>query len=195
VTSLNFGNSPFRVQQGPVFFGGHHRNGRGFDNRGFGNRGFVNPFFGSVVAVPYPVYVMEPGIDDSMEQVQQMEPEDYRGGLTIFDRRGSGTQEYSRPVPQRRREEAAEEEDYRTRPAPEPAPQQEAAEQPRTLLVFKDGHQREVANYAIVGPTLYDLSKGRSQKVALAELDLPATVKQNDQRGVEFQLPMASRAD
>ena len=61
--------------------------------------------------------------------------------------------------------------------------------QPSTLLIFKDGHQQEVSNYAIVGATLYDLSDGRTKKVQLADLDLTATVKQNDQRGVEFQLP------
>jgi hypothetical protein len=33
------------------------------------------------------------------------------------------------------------------------------------------------------------LSDGRSKKVALAELDVSATVKQNDDRGVEFKLP------
>jgi hypothetical protein len=61
--------------------------------------------------------------------------------------------------------------------------------QPSTLLIFKDGHQQEISNYAIVGSTLYELSDGRSKKVQLADLDLPATVKENDQRGVEFQLP------
>src|SRR6266700_8380190 len=79
VTSLNFGRTPFRSPR-PIPFGfRHHR-----------NPGFVNPFFGGVVAVPYayPVYVMEPGVDDSMEE------EDYRGGPTIFDRRGSGEADY-----------------------------------------------------------------------------------------------------
>jgi len=196
VTSLNFGNAPFRFQQHPVFSGNRHRNG-------FGNQRLGNPFYGNVVAMPYayPVYVMEPGVDDSMEQ---MEPEDYRGGPTIFDRRGPGD-DYSRPAPRHHRQaertnREEDEEDYRATPAREsavqqPAPEQEAAEQPRTLLVFKDGRQREVANYAIVGATLYDFSEGRTQKVALAELDLQATVKQNDQRGVEFQLPAASRVN
>jgi hypothetical protein len=52
-----------------------------------------------------------------------------------------------------------------------------------------------VMNYAIVGTTLYDLSEARTKKVALAELDLPATVKQNDDRGVEFRLPAGVRAN
>jgi hypothetical protein len=61
------------------------------------------------------------------------------------------------------------------------------------LLIFKDGHQQEISNYAIVGSTLYDLSEGRSKKVQLADLDLQATVKENDERGVEFQLPAQAR--
>ena len=61
------------------------------------------------------------------------------------------------------------------------------------MLVYKDGHQTEVVNYAIVGETLYELNDGRAKKVALAELDLSATEKQNDERGVDFRLPPATK--
>jgi hypothetical protein len=67
-----------------------------------------------------------------------------------------------------------------------------ASDQPQTVLVFKDGHQLEVANYAIVGSTLYDLTDGRHHKIGLAELDLTATAKQNDDRGIDFQVPAHS---
>lgn len=89
-------------------------------------------------------------------------------------------------------------EDYRaelTRPtekssehSPEPV-----VSQPSTVLIFKDGHQQEVSNYAIVGGTLYDLSAGYSKKLQLEDLDLTATTKENDQRGVEFQLPTTTK--
>jgi hypothetical protein len=69
-------------------------------------------------------------------------------------------------------------------PAPEPV-----VAQPATVLVFKDGHTAEVQNYAIVGQTLFELGDGRTRKIQLAELDLPATQKANDDRGVDFQLP------
>jgi hypothetical protein len=184
VTSPNFGNTPlqfqqFQFRQRPFFSSRRHR-----------NSGFASPFFGNVVAVPYayPVYVSDPGVDDSMEE------EDYRGGPTIFDRRGSGTWEDYRP------ERRDRDEDYRvTAPAEtapsEPAPQAEVAHQPRTVLVFKDGRQLEIMNYAIVGPTLFDLSDGTTRKVALAELDLPATMKQNDDRGVDFQVPAGAKGN
>jgi len=71
-----------------------------------------------------------------------------------------------------------------------PAPPEETS-QPSipTVLVFKDGHQLEVQNYAIVGTTLYDLTEGHRRKVALSELDLTATSQQNDDRGIDFHLP------
>jgi hypothetical protein len=53
----------------------------------------------------------------------------------------------------------------------------------------------EVANYAIVGSTLYDLTGGHRQKIALADLDLSATAKQNDDRGIDFQVPGAAEAN
>lgn len=65
--------------------------------------------------------------------------------------------------------------------------------QPSTVLVFKDGHQSDVINYAIVGDTLFDFADGRARKILLADLDLPATQKANDDRGVDFQIPTAAR--
>jgi hypothetical protein len=75
-------------------------------------------------------------------------------------------------------------------PSPAPEPDERAvAAQPNTVLIFKDGHKSEVQNYAIVGATLFDFSEGRSRKILLADLDLPATQKANDERGVDFQVP------
>jgi len=78
------------------------------------------------------------------------------------------------------------------------APASAAAKQPKhehdaspvepTVLVFRDGHKLEVTNYAIMGQTLYVFDT-RTQKIALGDLDVPATIKANDDRGVEFQLP------
>jgi hypothetical protein len=73
---------------------------------------------------------------------------------------------------------------------PDPAPPQAP-----TILIFKDGHQLEVANYAIVNQTLYDLTPGHPRRIALADLDLPATEKQNDDHGIVFQLPPSAQAN
>lgn len=118
-------------------------------------------------------------VDDSME-------DQYRGGPTIFDRRGPGT--YSRPydLPLTR--------DVAPEPAPPVAnaPPAPVPDQPGTVLVFRDGHTAEIKNYAISGDLLYDLSDGRARKIALSDLDLAATRKKNDDRGVDFQLPSGS---
>ena len=59
----------------------------------------------------------------------------------------------------------------------------------KTELVFRDKHVEEVQNYAIVGQTLWILSGQRARKIPLDQLDIPATKKANDDRGVDFQLP------
>jgi hypothetical protein len=62
-----------------------------------------------------------------------------------------------------------------------------------TTLVFRDGHKQEVTNYAIMGQTVY-VFDNRTKKIALADLDIPATVKANDDQGVEFQVPKAKQS-
>ena len=51
----------------------------------------------------------------------------------------------------------------------------------------------EVQNYAVIGDQLYDLTPGHRRKIALAELDVIATAKQNDDRGIDFELPISAR--
>ena len=77
------------------------------------------------------------------------------------------------------------------RPAPETASQPPEPAVP-TILVFRDQHKQEVQNYAIVGQTLWAFSAGRTQKIPLASLDVTATEKANDDRGVAFHVPTAS---
>jgi hypothetical protein len=58
-----------------------------------------------------------------------------------------------------------------------------------TLLVFRDKHTQEVQNYAIVGGTVWIFSEQRATKLPLSWLDIEATTKANDDRGVNFQVP------
>ncbi len=62
-------------------------------------------------------------------------------------------------------------------------------QEPATALVFRDQHVEEVRNYAISGGTLWVVTEQAAKKIPLAQLDLPATVKMNDDRGVDFQVP------
>jgi hypothetical protein len=82
-----------------------------------------------------------------------------------------------------------EEQDSYTR-RPQAREEERAAPSPATVLVFRDQHQQEIRNYAIADGTLWVLSDHVvAKKVPLAELDLAATTKANDERGVEFQVP------
>jgi len=60
-----------------------------------------------------------------------------------------------------------------------------------TVLVFRDEHKQEVHNYAIVGQTLWNFNPQHTQKIPLADIDIPATTKANDERGITFRLPGA----
>ena len=77
-------------------------------------------------------------------------------------------------------------------PAAQPSQQEQAQNEPPTVLIFRDQHQREIRNYAIVGSTLWNFMPQRTEKIPLAQLDIPATEKANDDRGVEFHVPRAS---
>jgi hypothetical protein len=64
-----------------------------------------------------------------------------------------------------------------------------AEQEPETALVFRDKHVEEVRNYAISGGTLWVFNQNIAKKIALTQLDLDATAKMNDDRGVDFQVP------
>jgi hypothetical protein len=137
---------------------------------------------GGVYAVPLPYAVDIGATEDEDDADADDSDANYQGGPTVFDRRGSGARSYVPPV-----DDAS---DGRESDPVAPDPPQVP-----TLLIFKDGHQLEVGNYAIVGPTLFDLTPGHARKVALSDLDLEATRKQNDDRGVIFQLPATPQAN
>jgi hypothetical protein len=164
------------------FFTGTFRNNNGFQHhhhQGFFGGGFPVISYGYPYAYPVAVPVAVPdGYDDDQ----------YNGGPTIFDRRGPGPSNRREEEHYARDDRDAREEAPETRSA-EPAMQEPVANQPVTAVVFKDGHSIELANYAIIGSTLYDLTPGHNRKILLADIDVPATEKQNDDRGVDFNLP------
>jgi len=135
-------------------------------------------------AVPVPYAVDHTAVDDDSDATDN--DSNYQGGPTVFDRRGSGARSYVPPVNDAPPAHAAAPDDPPTDPEPAQAP---------TLLVFKDGRKLEVGNYAILGATLFDLTPGHSRRIALVDLDLEATRRQNDDRGVVFQLPPSLQAN
>lgn len=142
----------------------------------------------AVYGVPYYPYAYD-DVDDYAEAPADNEVPnqndaygEYNGGPTVFDRRGPGPEYDPNEAKPAETSPADDSSSASSQPEPEPAA-------PSTVLVFRDGHQLEIANYAIVGDTLFDLTPGHSRRVPLSELDVNATQKQNDDRGTDFRLP------
>ena len=154
--------------------GDHHHH-----HSGGGHQGYVGPVW---YAVPYAVDLDSREAEDQ-EDAQANDDADYQGGPTVFDRRGSGADSYIPPVKNVPQPHAAN------------ANVQDETPQLPTTLMFKDGHEMEVGNYAVVGQTLYDLTPGHARRIALADLDLEATRKVNDDHGVVFDVPSSPQAN
>jgi len=92
---------------------------------------------------------------------------------------------------QRMRQQGDQDSYARSAPPPPHQPERTEAAVP-TVLVFRDQSRREIQNYAIVGQTLWNFAPQHTEKIPVAELDIPATTKINDDRGVDFRLPTSS---
>jgi len=154
-----------------------HRHGRGGQGGGVVYYPYVYPYAVPVAVAPEDQY--------SEEQQEQPEPP----GPTVFDRR-SNMQAAPNPTPYpervtESRVEPRQEALVTGGPGPSVAPR----ELEPVVIVFKDGHQQEIGNYAIVGDTIYDINNYVSRKIKLADVDLPQTIQKNEDRGVEFSLP------
>lgn len=177
---------------------GHHHHHDGNASGGY-------PYYVPYYVPYYPAMDYDSPVADDAAADPQDSSDSYNGGPTIFDRRGSGSRAANDYVAERPRPPAprppaavavpATSDDppaaataARVADPPVSAPEPAIAVQ-TTILIFKDGHKQQLGNYAIVGANLYDLSPGRRQKVALADLDLPATQKANDDEGNDFRVP------
>lgn len=71
---------------------------------------------------------------------------------------------------------------------------QSPRELPPAVLVFHDGRNEEVSEYTIMNGTIYSKADywttgSWTRKIQIADLDVPATLKLNQKRGVKFALP------
>ena len=70
-------------------------------------------------------------------------------------------------------------------------------ELPPAVLVFHDGRKEEVSEYTIMNGTIYSKADywttgSWTRKIQIADLDVPATLKINQERGLKFVLPASS---
>ncbi len=192
---------------GHSFAGGHTRSGTGFVGNGSHGRGFgggrsrnrfrncFGAFCGSRFGFGYSGYgnwgwgwgSYDPFLWDSSssynndeERGQEVQAANQMNALNIQEQNLREREDWLR--------EREERDAYARR---QPVREEEhAAPSPATVLVFRDQHRQEVTNYAISGGTLWVLSDHiAAKKIPINELDLAATTKANDERGVEFQVP------
>lgn len=86
-------------------------------------------------------------------------------------------------------EEVARLQQERQASGPSSQSQPKASIRGETVLIFRDKHSEEVQNYAILGKTFWIFNEERARKIPIAELDVPATIKANQDRGIDFSLP------
>ncbi len=169
-------------QTGQVQLGNQYRHNDG-DHR-HPRRGYY-PYGGYAYAYPY--YGYDYYDNTAIDQNQQQAPppnqaEDNRIAPTVFD--GGQYLGPMQPGNAARADSALQTAPAGMTSAPPPPMYP-------VVLVFRDGHQQEVRNYAIVGDTLYDIGASTAKKIKLSDLDLVKTAQVNDERGVQFQLPKA----
>jgi hypothetical protein len=164
--SVHFGNSFNRPFHSPFFFHGHRYSHRSWPYAGY-------PYYG------YPWFY---GNDSySSDSYQSYPPSDYYGPDVDNNREQAEIDRLENEVDRLREEREARE-------SSGSRPRSNADLQP-TQLVFRDRHTEEVQNYAIVGQTFWVFTEQRTKKIPLSSLDIPATKRANDDRGVDFQLP------
>jgi hypothetical protein len=74
------------------------------------------------------------------------------------------------------------------------AAQNDGLDHPPVTLVFNNGRPPEkVSSYVLTGSSIFVAEPGHQRKIPIADLDLPATIEQNRQAGVDFELPGGSR--
>ena len=193
------------IVRGGVAFGQHPRFGVFFNQRPFHRRffypaypyGYAYPYSYPYTIYPYSPYGLQSDLVYSNAAVGSYSSPAYMAehdtGLQNEVYRLQGE------VDQLRQQQAVERQQYALntpsdtpRPIPATRPRQEPAA-PATVLVFRDGQQSEVHNYAVAGQVLWIFSEERARKVPLADLDLDATRKANEERGVEFAVRAPAR--
>ena len=172
-----FGTRPSFRGEG---FGGGRFRSRGFHHCFGCRRGFVYPYARYGYAGYYdPYWWWDSSSLYDYDEERELALANEMNAVSVEEQRLRGQED---------RERERDQDSYARRSPPRE--EERAAVVPTTALVFRDQHVEEVRNYAIAAGTLWVLNDHQAgKKIPLAQLDLAATVKMNDDRGVDFQVP------
>ena len=180
---------------------------RGFSNRSFSNRSVANNRFRSRRGRNFGVRSFCNGFGCRARSFYPFYPWAYAGYYDPYwwwDSSSSYDEDYERDrqIANEMNQQSLEEQRMRERDRDNadqdlyassrqsPAHAESDPLEPATVLVFRDQRRQEVRNYAIVGNTLWTFAPQRTQKIPLAAIDLVATTKANDDRGLSFRVPV-----
>jgi hypothetical protein len=196
----SFSHAPVMMNRGPAFSAAHrsygvhfttswgnpYHYGHGYRHHRFRYYGSYYPYYPYYASYGYGLYGYDPFLwgspssyddtsDQYLEENQQLSQQVNELSNEVERLRDEAQIRAYTPLPTNRQAE--------------PQPSAKADISATTVLVFRDKHREEISNYAVVGHTLWIFNQDRAKKIPLAELDLPATAKVNDDRGVDFSIP------
>ncbi len=177
-------------QHGSISVDGHVRFGGGFRH----HHRFRNSF-GVLVPYAVPYYVVPEDYETDTEEQPVNETPRYSGNeldRQMLLQHIANSEKENSANDSRYGEHYLDNREMRPTVATPPEPPAPPREEDMLVLVFRDGHQLSVANYAIVGDTFYDLTPGHKRLIKLSDLDLVKTKQLNDDRGVDFTPPKSS---
>lgn len=170
--------------QGSGFGGRFHRSGFGTGWAYLGDPFLYADYPSAPLAYPQPqVIVVQPASAPSTPPERQIDP-------LLIELQGN---RYVKVADENTQAERA---DFRTAESPTSSADssKSSAQLPPAVLVFRDGHRESVSDYAIVSGVLY--ARGNywrdgywTKNIRLAALDIPATIRVNQQSGTKFLLP------
>jgi hypothetical protein len=184
------GGHPSGAMQGAGFghssrslgHGVHFRTGNGFHHhRGFSSRFAFYPYY------PYAAYYPYAWYDSPFYSDREYEDQDSYADAPY--RSPSDRASYSDDNGVQRDVQALSGKVDRLQANLEARNQPTVDKEPETALVFRDQHVEKVRNYAISGGMIWVFKEQAAKRIPLAQLDIPATVRMNDDRGVDFQVP------
>lgn len=175
----------FTTSRGNPFHHGHGRDGHHhhhFYGYGYGRYGYGGYGYG----YSYPFYGYDPVLWDSGSSYDSSDQAAY---AERNEQLSQQVNELSNEVARLRDEQQIRA--YTPLPTERQAPSDSAKTNiaDPTVLVFRDQHREEIRNYAVVGKTVWVFNQERARKIPLADLDVPATIKVNDDRGGDFNIP------
>jgi hypothetical protein len=166
--------------RGYGFAAGSHHYGNGQSVFGFGYRrypaGYI-PYFAAAYPFFYPDSASPPGGGDAYGPPPPDQPPDLMGELDAIHQELAELRQRQAEPP------------YGVSPqegVPVVAPAPSKPTDPPLILIFRDGTRTEVRDFAVVGQTFWDLSGHPTRKFPISQLNLEASIRANEDRGVEF---------